>query len=692
LYYEFLTKNMLIKKLLIENIRSYEKQEIVFPTGAILLSGDIGSGKTTILLAIEFALFGLEPGQKGTSLLRNGTDEARVVIEFDLEGKEITIERTLCRGKKSITQDYCSITIDNEKFEGSVTEIKNKVLSLLNYPQEFAKKTNLLYKFTVYTPQEEMKQIILEPGDIRLNTLRHVFGIDKYKRIEENTNLLSSKLREKIRINEGMIFSLDKDKENLQKKKNDLILMKDNQKIAAIEYEKAIEFRTLKEQDIKDIQQKIEEKRALENEKSKSDILIHEKDQQVKTLENVIKGLKLQIEESKKISFNEDEYKALDERINFQQKKEDEMQKEYIQIIGRINSEMSRKREAESLKYKISALEKCPTCLQEVTDMYKRNIFTKTDDEIQNTQKNINDLALRKNQLTEQLDFVKKTKEDFKNRKSELVLLKLKLETLKEKENRISETQKQISSIEKDLDILLKHIKTIESTISEYSKNESIYEEKNKELLQAKAKENQAAIKNAEINKDIQFLETQIKDKKEEIVKKEELKKKTERIRELEYWISEKFINLILYTEKQVMLTLKEEFSKLFSKWFSMLVSDTLNAKLDDDFSPVIEHQDYELDYSFLSGGERTAIALAYRLSLNQVINSLLSNIKTRNLVILDEPTDGFSSSQLERMKEVFEQLNTEQLILVSHEQKMEDFVDCIIRFTKENGVTDVGY
>ena len=130
---------------------------------------------------------------------------------------------------------------------------------------------------------------------------------------------------------------------------------------------------------------------------------------------------------------------------------------------------------------------------------------------------------------------------------------------------------------------------------------------------------------------------------------------KIEKIRELEYWISEKFLTLILYTEKQVMITLKEEFSKLFSKWFAMLVSDSLNAKLDDDFSPVIEHQDYELDYSFLSGGERTAIALAYRLSLNQVINSLLSNIKTRNLVILDEPTDGFSSTQLDKMKEVFE-------------------------------------
>jgi len=138
------------------------------------------------------------------------------------------------------------------------------------------------------------------------------------------------------------------------------------------------------------------------------------------------------------------------------------------------------------------------------------------------------------------------------------------------------------------------------------------------------------------------------------------------------------------------MLTLKEEFSKLFSRWFSILVSDSLSSKLDDSFSPVIEQQDYELDYAFLSGGERTAIALAYRLSLNQVINSLLSNIKTRNLVILDEPTDGFSAQQLDKIRDVLNQLKTEQLILVSHEQKIESFVDNIIRFTKDGGITRI--
>ena len=113
-----------------------------------------------------------------------------------------------------------------------------------------------------------------------------------------------------------------------------------------------------------------------------------------------------------------------------------------------------------------------------------------------------------------------------------------------------------------------------------------------------------------------------------------------------------------------------------------------MSAKLDDNFSPIIEQQDYELDYSFLSGGERTAIALAYRLSLNQVINSLFSHIKTNNLVILDEPTDGFSSQQLDKLRDVLNQLDVEQLILVSHEQKIEDFVDNIIKFKKRDDQT----
>jgi exonuclease SbcC len=296
-----------------------------------------------------------------------------------------------------------------------------------------------------------------------------------------------------------------------------------------------------------------------------------------------------------------------------------------------------------------------------------------------------------KREISEQVSFVKKTKEELKSKKSGLELLKIKMENLIEKEKRIFEIEQQKQFILKDVELLSKHVRTIEMSIAEFSKYDLQFDLLNKELLNIKKIENSNAIKLAEINKEIQIIEVNIKEKEQEIEKKEELRKKIERIREIEYWISEKFINLVLFTEKQVMIRLKEEFSKLFSKWFSILVSETLAAKLNEDFSPIIEQQDYELDYSFLSGGERTAIALAYRLALNQVINSLLSNIKTRNLVILDEPTDGFSSQQLDKMQDVLNQLSVDQLILVSHEQKIEGFVNNIIRLSKEFGVTRIG-
>ena len=79
-------------------------------------------------------------------------------------------------------------------------------------------------------------------------------------------------------------------------------------------------------------------------------------------------------------------------------------------------------------------------------------------------------------------------------------------------------------------------------------------------------------------------------------------------------------------------------------------------------------------------------LLLLIGLLLNQVINSFLSKIKTRDLVILDEPTDGFSEQQLDKMREVLDELNVSQLIIVSHEQKIESFVDNVIRFKKENG------
>ncbi len=683
-------QKMILKKLIIENLRSYKNQEIIFPKGAILLSGDIGSGKTTILLAIEFALFGLQPSQKASAILRNDAEAGRVILNFEIEDKDITIERILKRSKKSISQEYVSLTINNEKFEESITEIKTKILKLLNYPFEFAKKTNLLYKFTVYTSQEEMKQIVLEPKEVRLNILRHVFGIDKYKRIQENTNLLSSKLREKIRINEALLQNIDKLKNDLEEKKTFLIKLKENKKKSEDEYDKKSETRILKEKLIKEIQDKINEKNILGTEKDKSNILLIEKKQQISNCDKNLASIEQEINELSKIKFNETEYNSLVRMTESQKNKNENIQKEYIEVIGNLKSLESKMSETESLIKKISGLEKCPTCLQQVSESYKNIILENARKELAYINTQYLQFDKNKKELISKIEQIKKELNNFDKKKTEMEILKIKLENVNEKSNRAKDLELQKKALEKDVSLLNDQISRVERIIKDYEKYDKIFEDRKNELESAKKDENKAAIITAEIKKEIQFLEQQIKEKREEFKEKSLLKNQTEKLKNLEFWISEKFLNIILTTEKQVMLTLKQEFSNIFSKWFSILVSDSLIAKLDEDFSPKIEQQDYELEYNFLSGGERTAIALAYRLALNQIINSLLSNIKTSKIVILDEPTDGFSAQQLEKMGEVLEQLNTEQLILVSHDQKMEDFVDNIIRIKKENNVSRV--
>ena len=168
----------------------------------------------------------------------------------------------------------------------------------------------------------------------------------------------------------------------------------------------------------------------------------------------------------------------------------------------------------------------------------------------------------------------------------------------------------------------------------------------------------------------------------------EESKSKINELLSLSDWLSLQFLNLIDFIERNVLLKVRLEFSKLFNQWFHMLAGESFEAQLDENFTPLIMQGEIEMDYSFLSGGERTAVALAYRLSLNQTINSIHSMIKTKDIVILDEPTEGFSQTQIEKIKDILEELSVNQLIIVSHEPQIEQFVDHVIRIKKESDVS----
>ena len=60
------------------------------------------------------------------------------------------------------------------------------------------------------------------------------------------------------------------------------------------------------------------------------------------------------------------------------------------------------------------------------------------------------------------------------------------------------------------------------------------------------------------------------------------------------------------------------------------------------------------------------------------------------NLLILDEPTDGFSKEQLSKVRDVLTELKCPQVILVSHERELEAFADRVYRVERVDGISRV--
>ena len=682
---------MKIKKITLKNIRSYEQSTIDFPDGSLLLAGDVGSGKTTLLLAIEYALFGLQPGQKGSALLRASTNAGEVMLEFEIDGNIVVIERHLKRENKSITNDYSAITLNGDTLECSVTELKSKILSLLGYPGEFIKKNNLLYRYTVYTPQEQMKQIITEDSETRLNVLRHIFGIDKYKRVRENSLIVINSLKEETKVLQGELKSLDFDKARAEVLKERVILLEQNCREKEISFTENISTRKQLDGELQDLEKNIKEKENFEKEVEKTGIIISSKNEQIKSLNKELAEISKSLEVAG-IQFNETEYNNSISLLNQERSNLESLQAAYVSTISRITSLEEAKEENEEKKKRIFGMRFCPACLQDVPEPHKHNIINETETKVVQIEKQLVPL---KGEIFSLSLSIKNSKQDisrYEKDKLEHEIRKARQSYIEKLRVKKSEMEKSKDELEKDISFLSSHTSSLKENILKFSKYELLYRKKEEELKKAFVTEKNTEILIAELRKEIELTEKEISQLRDVISNKELRGEKLAELASLTDWISNYFSNLINFTEMQILLKLRREFSRIFSKWFHMIGGESFEVQLDENFTPLIMQGEVEMDYSFLSGGERTAVALAYRLALNQTINSVLSQIKTQDIVILDEPTDGFSEAQIERIRDVLQEVTVKQLIIVSHEQKIEGFVDHIIHLRKQGDISEVDY
>ena len=182
----------------------------------------------------------------------------------------------------------------------------------------------------------------------------------------------------------------------------------------------------------------------------------------------------------------------------------------------------------------------------------------------------------------------------------------------------------------------------------------------------------------------------EITDTKLEIKESEKWNKKHKKLGDYYTWIKEFFIPTVAEIEKQVLISIQQNFNETYRKWFRVLIDDpSKESRIDEHFTPIVEQDGYEQNVYYLSGGEITSVSLAYRLTLNMTMRQETESMNS-NLLILDEPTDGFSKNQLSKVKDVLREMNSEQIILVSHEAELETYVDNVFQISKSEGYSRV--
>lgn len=684
---------MLLKSIKLNNIRSYINQKIDFPIGSLLLSGDIGSGKSTILLAIEFALFGSKPSElPAASLLRHGKKEGSVELSFELECKDIIIKRNLKRSKDTIKQETGYIITDGVKKELSPVEMKSIVFDLLGYPKDLVSRgKDLIYRYTVYTPQEEMKRILLEDKDARLNTLRKVFNIDKYKKIRENTSIFIRSIKEKRKEFEGFISDLEEKKKQLLSMNKEISGLQEKIRDIAPRVEKSRQNVIKKRKKISLYEDKINELNQL---RKNFDILELELNNNLNNHNNNNKKISILNEQTAELEKTLEREEIIDaneikEKMQNLEKNIKKLNEESENSRQKLNEYKINKNKSEEIIKKVSEIEKCPLCLQNVGHEHKNSI---KDWEIRNiieAEQNINFYSEKEKETKNKLDSMDKEREALRKSESKIGLMKLKIQNMKERKEEKRALEKEQTELKKRIGEI--NAKKIEfgKKINQIKNVEEDYKIVKTQLDITLEDEKKLDINKVSLEKESESLNRIVKNLSDEVNKKSEAKEKLNYFVDVQNWMDNYFVSLMGTMERHVMLQVYREFNELFRTWFNVLIEDeAISVRLDDEFTPIIEQNGYETNVESLSGGEKTSVALSYRLALNKVINDIASGIRTKDILMLDEPTDGFSSEQLDKVRDVLEQLDMNQVVIVSHESKIEGFVDSVIRVGKEEHVS----
>lgn len=645
----------MIRGLKLENWKSHLESELDFDKGTNVLVGVMGSGKSSVLSAISFALFGTFPAHRSREVKLDDVimrrpqkkEEAKVELEFEIDGDVFTVMRKVERGKGTTE---ASIRKGGELLDTGASRTTELVEKQLKVDYN-------LFSRAVYSEQDGLDNFLEIRRGERMKKIDDLLQIDRFEKCRSNVTTLVNRLTDRISSKKKTIEEMEEQEnfDRIEEIEDEIKNMEDDLEELKKRLEEIKEEHDETKKEIQSLRKGIKEIEKFENKKS--------------NLEGIISNLKEDVESLKdKTEHSKD---RVQEKLENKKERLEKLEGDREEIKESLEELKSKQKEK---KIKISDLQqriqkikgvegKCPVCDRDLDEEHREEL-------IDERRKKINKLAEDKEAVEEKIE----------NKEGEKEELKKRIEKLKDEERELEKSLDSAEELEKKKDKLegkkeeLKGIKKgLEEKREEFDRERMENKQEMLNKLSGNKKETEEKIRNKKRRLEERKEEKgRLEERKERFEKYKDEIEQSERLKE----DLKKFRGALKSTQEQLRTRFIDAVNSTLSKVWSNLYPY-------DDFSDLrftISEGDYELQFKnkgtwqpvegIASGGERTSACLALRIAFALV---LAPNLRW---LVLDEPTHNLDRQAVKELSELLRTRISEfvdQVFLITHDEVMEN-------------------
>jgi exonuclease SbcC len=691
---------MKIEIVQLENIRSHIKSTVPFTRGFNCLVGGLGTGKSSVLYAVDFALFGEPIGRSFEYLLREGADSAKVTVQFTQNGRTYRLVRGLKRRGKGIGQDFEELKLFED--ETLLASMKTDAIT-----EQFKAITGLdrdLFREIVWVRQEHLKELLDATPRDRQRRLDELFGLSDYETAWKN---ILDYQREYS--GEKRAYEKDPDVVGLEKLSAECNLVTEEFTLLEIELQDAVGKlagvkRALEDADAK--LAKLEEKKQRVEELKRKEARIQAN---ISGVADVLASLNQRIEGKKTILNNlrqrqnsldtqmttykgalEDAGVSANQPVEALRGQLEAFDDELSGLRAEQEATLRNLRADQKRTASLSMESRCPLCLQSLNDEYKDGLVQRIRQENAERQDRIK-------QLQSEIEKMQRTKVVVTEAVSNLQKLTTRGEELKA---RLSEEERNLRDLATEVEAKRQLEKELAGQLEALRWEISRFDMA--DLEAARTQREQAFTQYYRVESDLRTKESRKKDLTARLDETREridhAQEKLERMQKIAQIVE--VLSAIRDAYRSIQPKLRSEFVKVLRNFVQQVLDSLvggeaplLNVVVDETYTPYVKSESgADREVSNLSGGERTLLAFAYRLGLGQLIMQSRTG-HGLSMLLLDEPTESLGSEDgsIDRLSEAISRFKAiEQIIAVTHSEAFAEKAEHVITLEKEAGISKI--